>query len=86
MGKMLESGMEEQLSEEMLKERIEILNAYYLPDNAKDFLYDSITPVNTFRLIFNYYFNVSYELLEDKSYFSHIKRRCKFIDVTDKIK
>ena len=85
-GRMLKIGIEEQLGEKMLKERMEILNAYYLPDNAKNFLYDSITPVNTFRLIFNCLFNTRYDLLNDKSYFSHIKRRCKFIDVTDKIK
>lgn len=42
-----------------------ILNAYYLPDNGKDSLYDSISPANSFRLIFNLYFGADYDLLED---------------------
>lgn len=42
-----------------------IFNAYLLPNNGKSKLYDSINPVNTFRLIFNYYFGAKYELLDD---------------------
>jgi hypothetical protein len=45
------------------------LNAYYLPGGS-EFLYDHITPVNTFRVIFNTYFNGDYEMLPDKSYYS----------------
>ena len=42
-----------------------ILNAMYLPGMDTDMLYDNISPVNTFRLIFNYYFGADYPLLED---------------------
>jgi hypothetical protein len=42
-----------------------ILNAIYLPDMDYSELRDSISPVNTFRLIFNYYFDADYPLLED---------------------
>lgn len=70
-------------SKRMLEQRMGILNAYHLPNNGKDLLYDSITPVNTFRAIFNHYFNTSYELLEDKIYFSGLARPYEFIDVTD---
>lgn len=45
-----------------------ILNAYYLPRGGADGLYESITPVNTFRLIFNRYFDGKIELLPDRSY------------------
>ena len=45
------------------------LNAYYLQGKTEN-LYSSITPVNTFRVIFNSFFNGHYELLPDKSYFS----------------
>jgi len=45
------------------------LNAYYLQGKLEN-LYGSITPVNTFRVIFNSFFNGHYELLPDKSYFS----------------
>lgn len=44
----------------------EILNAYYLPGEVLPPLYESISPVNTFRVIFNSYFGTNYELLEDK--------------------
>ncbi len=52
-------------------ERITILNAYYLPGNGSDSLYPTITPVNTFRIILNEYFNQELELLPDVSYFSY---------------
>ena len=42
-----------------------ILNAYYLPGGGKELLYDSISPVNSFRLIFNHYFGADYPLLEN---------------------
>jgi hypothetical protein len=51
-------------------ERVAILNAYYLPEGDSAWLYPSISPVNTFRGIFNQYFQADYELLEDISYFS----------------
>jgi hypothetical protein len=42
-----------------------ILNAMYLPGMDTEMLYDNISPVNTFRLIFNHYFGADYPLLED---------------------
>jgi len=42
-----------------------ILNAMYLPGLDYAELSDSISPVNTFRLIFNHYFNADYPLLEN---------------------
>ena len=43
-----------------------IYNAYYFPDEEhKKHLYKSISPVNTFRLIFNLYFNQNYIFLDD---------------------
>ena len=42
-----------------------ILNAMYLPGMDYAGLSDSISPVNTFRLIFNHYFDADYPLLED---------------------
>jgi hypothetical protein len=45
-----------------------ILNAYYLPGMEEHVLYPTISPVNTFRLIFNEYFGGAYELLPDESY------------------
>lgn len=42
-----------------------ILNAMYLPGVNHNELSDSISPVNTFRLVFNHYFGADYPLLED---------------------
>jgi hypothetical protein len=48
--------------------RLQILNAYYLPGNGEDDLYPTISPVNTFRIILNRYFGAAYDLLPDYSY------------------
>lgn len=50
--------------------RMAILNAYYLPGEGSQLLYESISPVNTFRVILNAYFGGNYPLLEDRAYFS----------------
>lgn len=50
--------------------RMSILNAYYLPDGGNQQLYENISPINTFRLIFDYYLGADYELLPDVSYYS----------------
>jgi hypothetical protein len=42
-----------------------ILNVMYLPGMDYSEISDSISPVNTFRLIFNQYFGTDYPLLED---------------------
>lgn len=51
--------------------RLSILNAYYVDQKTQEALYDTITPVNSFRIIFNNYFGTDYPLLEDISYFMH---------------
>jgi hypothetical protein len=60
----------ESMEKSNVKERFAIFNAYYLADNGNSLLYPTITPVNTFRVILNTYFNTSYPLLKDESYFS----------------
>ena len=48
---------------------VPILNAYYFPNvSVADTLYPRITPVNTFRVLFNTYFQGDYSLLEDNSF------------------
>jgi hypothetical protein len=49
--------------------RMSNLNAYYLP-GAETVVYPTITPVNTFRVIFNRYFGQNLEILEDVSLYS----------------
>lgn len=57
------------------KEHTVILNAYYLPDGGNQQLYDSISPINSFRMIFDTYFSTDYGLLEDKSYYAYYTQR-----------
>lgn len=52
-----------------IKERFSILNAYLVPPKIRERLYPSITPVNTFRIIFSELFDEDLPLLEDKNYF-----------------
>jgi hypothetical protein len=66
-------------------QRMTILNAYYLPGAEKS-LYASVTPVNTFRIIFDSYFNQNYPLLEDISRYSDPNDRWKFEIVPDQCK
>ena len=68
---------------EMIDERMSILNVYHLPRGGEQFLYDSITPVNTFRVVFNAYLNGTYSYVEDKQYFSTYNRPFVFNDVTE---
>lgn len=59
------------LNEMYLKERMGILNAYYAPGIDVKKFYPTISPVNTFRLIFNHYFGTQMELLPDRSYYAY---------------
>jgi hypothetical protein len=79
-------GDRENWTAETLRIRQRILNAYYLPDDGGAALYPSVSPVNTFRVIFNDYFNAGLPLLEDKAYRSEgSDRPYSFIEVTDQI-
>jgi len=74
-------------TEAELREKMGILNAYYLPDVDKKALYSSITPVNSFRVIFNLYFDTHLELLPDKVYaFADRNHIYDFFDVTARVK
>lgn len=55
-------------SNDMLMQGFNNLNAYYLPNSSENLVYDSISPVNSFRLIFNEYFNANFEFIDDKQY------------------
>ena len=61
-----------------------ILNAYYMPGITTTGLYPAITPVNTFRLLFNDYFGAEFPLLEDRVY-AFGKRIYENVDITDRL-
>lgn len=68
-----------------LRERMSNFVALYLPGTSDTQPYDSISPVNIFRLVFNRYFGASYELLNDKNYFETMDRPYNFTDVTNSV-
>jgi len=61
-----------------------ILNAYYLPGNGSQDLYPSISPINSFAVIFNHYFGAQLALKPDNSFLSTYTRPYDFSAVTDK--
>jgi Sulfatase len=74
-----------------MRERFSILNAYYLPKqynrpgkNAAGMLYPSISPVNSFRVVFDAYFGAGLPLLPDRSFFSLWATPYDFEEVTGK--
>ncbi len=69
-------------NEDALRERFSILNAFLIPDKEKDIFYETITPVNSFRILFNHIFNDEYELLTERQYAAVDQRPWKFVDVT----
>jgi len=69
-----------------LETKFGILNALYLPGVDENDLYPSISSVNTFRFIFNQYFNANIDLLPDHHYnYKDIQHTYQFINITDKI-
>jgi hypothetical protein len=61
-----------------------ILNAYYFPDGDYSALYPDITPVNTFRTLFNELFGTDFARLPDRVYaFPNVFRIYDFYDITD---
>ena len=68
-----------------MTERMGILHALHLPEGAATAPYAGISPVNSFRLIFNACFGASLPLLEDRAYFSTTDQPFRFVDVTDRV-
>ena len=66
-----------------LWERSTIFNAYYLPSVDENILKPDMTPVNSFRVVLNAYFNTNMEMLPDKAYFTSHRLIRQIIDVTE---
>lgn len=70
-----------------LGEKLRILNAYYLPGLEDPGLYETISPVNTFRLIFSRYFGADLPLLPDNTFvFERKAYPYRFTDVTERLR
>ena len=55
--------------------RLQILNGYYFSGKDNSILYSSITPVNSFRVVFDTYFGTEYGLLPDESFLDDDTRK-----------
>jgi hypothetical protein len=74
-------------TDDELREKMGILNAYYLPNVDTKALYPTITPVNSFRLVFNLYFDTTFKMLPDESHaFVDHQHLYKFFNVTSQLK
>jgi hypothetical protein len=56
--------------ERNLRTKIGILNAYLLPGDCDSLLYPTISPINSFRVVFDCVFNGQYALKADQTYYS----------------
>ena len=65
-----------------VREPFSILNAYYVPPDVRVGLYDSISPVNTFRVLLSRHFGGNYRLLPDRSFYSSAGKPFEFTEVT----
>jgi Sulfatase len=75
--------------EDVLRRKLTILNAYFLPGkDPKDVgLSPTVTPVNTFRIIFDAYFGGDLPLLPDRTYvYADDQHLFRFTDVTDRVR
>jgi len=76
----------EEATDEQFKEKMRVMNAYYFPGVDTSVLYPSITPVNSFRVLFNLYFGADFELLADRCYGFRKGRPFDFFEITDVVK
>jgi hypothetical protein len=67
------------------KDKLRNINYYYFPDNKK-IIYDGITPVNSFRIIFKNYLSNEIEILPDRNFYINEKvDQFKLIEITNEL-
>ena len=66
----------------LIYERTAILNAYYLPESCRSSVYKTISPVNTFRMVFNSCFGADLGLLEDITYWNQDESPIDFSQIS----
>jgi hypothetical protein len=72
---------------EELQRKMRILNAYHLPGPQAPSVPHTITPVNTFRMILQAYFDVDLPLLPDRAFiYERHDRPFRFRDVTELVR
>ena len=76
----------ESLENTDLREPFSIFNAYRVPEKTRRALYDTITPVNSFRVLLTTAFGAKYPLLPDRSFYSTASHPYDFTEVTKLIR
>ena len=77
---------QEEVEKTDLNECFPNLNAFYVPAKVREKLYEGVSPVNSFRLLFNGLFNDNFPQLPDRSYYSSWSFPYRFVEVTGKIR
>ena len=67
---------------EIIQRSFNNFNAVYFPDGDYSLMYDDFTPVNTFRIIFNKYFNSELDILDDMMFMSFGTKQPDLYDVS----
>jgi hypothetical protein len=76
-----------QATDEELRMKTGILNAYFFPDADTSAVTDDATPVNSFRILFNTYFGTRFPLLPNKTYiYPGVWDLYRFQDVSDRVR
>jgi len=57
--------------------------AYYFPEKGRNIEFETTTPVNSFRVFFNLFFDDNYELLENRIYMNSGTTPWQITDITD---
>ncbi len=76
---------QDELAKSDVRESFRNLNAYLVPPTVKAKLYPSITPANSFRVLFDQLFGANFPLLPDRSFFTTWDRPYDPVDVTDQV-
>lgn len=63
-----------------IEKQVDILNAYYFPEPAHE-IDSSISPINTFRMIFNGYFGATLPIIPDRSYWALLESPYDFKEI-----
>ncbi|MFH1283304.1 MAG: hypothetical protein ABII27_06530 [bacterium] len=64
------------------QERFEVFAAYYLPHGGNKLINEDMQPSNIFRVVFNYYFDYDFEMIQDTKF----PRNPVYMETTDKWK
>jgi len=59
--------------------------AYYFPKVGQNIEFETTTPINSFRVLFNLYFDDEYDILEDRIYLAPLNHPSQFTDITKKL-